>query len=297
YAFLEKGLEEQVRVSRMSPENFSTEGLDALMIVEPKDVSTGQAKIEKAFKEGMPVILLAGRVSVQPSLAASSYATGLEEWLSSLGITLSSEILADLRSNASAAFSSGSMQYLLPYPFFAKIPQEGFNSSHAVTSQLEGVVLPWTNVLKLQEEGKFEILAESSSGGILRDPVPAVGPDTLEGIEPDQVDKQVLAVLKQHLLVIPNHYFVQNNFLRDNPANIVFIQNVVDNALWGNKLTGIRSRGKSDNPVTLPSPAGIAAIRWGHMIGIPLMVIAVGFLIYALRRRRHRQIAAAYANV
>lgn len=310
YEVLQKVLSEQVNLQTFSfsEEDFSAKELDALMVVEPNQVSEKFAgSLAKLFEEGVPLVILSGRIKVDPMLSASSYLTGLEEWLGQLGVEISDQVVVDPKSHGHASFSNNFVQYFLPYPFFVKVISEGFNRENPVTNQLEEVVFPWANSIILDEKKpasvKYEVLAESTESGMEVTATPAVTPDRLQNLEMGPTDKKIIAlsVKKERgeekspsqLLLVANNHFVQNRFLNDQEANILLVQNMVDWISHGEELIGIRSRGKTSAPLKISSHEAIALIRWLHLLGVPLLIAVLGLLVNFMRNRRYRKLSHA----
>lgn len=283
-------------------EKLSQKNLDLLILVEPRHVSEVFTKeLDLLFQKGVPLIIMAGSVDVGDNLLATSYSTGLEEWLKKYGIELSSQLVIDPKNHTYAAFSSGYMQYHIPYPFFVKVIPEGLNKNHAVTSNLEGLVFPWTNALTFNQQSHpdwtYDILAASSNASFVQEGPPNVNPTVLEETQVDQTDKQILSLLitappqikdgrASRLLLVSNNNFIRDNALNDYDSNILLALNSVDWMSWGDNLIGIRSRGKTDRPLQIPSQGAITFIKFFHVMGIPLLFSLFGILLGILRKRR-----------
>jgi ABC-type uncharacterized transport system involved in gliding motility auxiliary subunit len=85
----------------------------------------------------------------QAGLRARPVTSGLEDQLASYGVRVQKGLVRDSRYNTHASFSTGFMQYSVPYPFWPKISGPFLARDVAPTSRLESLVLPWPAPLKL----------------------------------------------------------------------------------------------------------------------------------------------------
>ncbi len=305
YSFLEDFLTKQFIVEKIDSDSpdVGKEKFSALLVIEPHQLSNTFVKVlDDWVKQGTSILIFAGRVEVSGQLLAQTYQTGLEEWLKKKGIELSSSLVIDPKNHSYAAFSSGYLQYHVPYPFFVKVDQKGLNRQNPITSRLEGLMFPWTNSLILQSENQewnYEVLAESSSASFLQEGPPEVNPAVLENLgEPTDTGKKILAVMaspknadssnatKSKIIVVANNTLLKNSTLGEHDANILLPLNAVDWVSWGENLIGIRSRGKTDRPIILPSPTAISIIKFVHIIGLPVAFVVFGLILSLLRRRQ-----------
>ena len=124
---------------------------------------------------------------------------------------------------------------------------------------------------------------------------PVIDPQMLEGQEIGVGKKRLVALLLEaptdrgttrKLFVVANAQFAKGTLLQDSPTNILFLQNMIDTVSRGEALIGIRSRGKTGRPIASLEPLAISTIRLSLLVGIPLLVIAMGFVIAFVRKRR-----------
>ncbi len=90
--------------------------------------------------------------------------------------------------------------------------------------------------------------------------------------------------------------FLEDGYLRQFSENAIFIENAVDWLSQGEVLIGIRSRGATARPikVSLTEPAK-NLIRYGNMVGIPLLLALYGIFRWMLRLRRRLYVKQKYA--
>lgn len=279
--------------------------LDALLIVNPLNASPEFVKqVEFAFEAGVPVILFSSGIQVNPQLQGEAISSGFEQWLEGKGIKFKAPLVIDPKYVGRAAFSSGIVQYQMPYPFFVHLPREALDTKHPVTNKLENILFPWTSSLTILDNKDspytYTTLAESSTASILQEGEPSVSPQALENLNITQGESYPIAVVAESkeghkkLIVVANDAFVKNNFLNDFEGNLIFFQNAVDWATRGDALIGIRSRGKTLRPLPVFSSGTIELLRWSHLILSPLLFILAGYLI---RRQRTNKLIILAKNM
>lgn len=96
------------------------------------------------------------------------------------------------------------------------------------------------------------------------------------------------------VIVVGNSQFVTDMFLRNFPANSLFLENAVDWMTTGNDLIGIRSRGATARPLRQLSDAARTMIKLALIIGVPVLVIVLGFVRAQVRRRARWRTAEAF---
>ena len=96
------------------------------------------------------------------------------------------------------------------------------------------------------------------------------------------------------VLVVGNSQFVTDLFLRNFPANSLFLENAVDWMTSGSELISIRSRGATARPLRQLSDAARTAIKLILIIGVPALVVLLSLLRVQVRRRTRRQTVEAF---
>ncbi|OPX23168.1 MAG: hypothetical protein B1H03_02455 [Planctomycetales bacterium 4484_113] len=88
------------------------------------------------------------------------------------------------------------------------------------------------------------------------------------------------------IVAVADGRFIEDNFLGNFPDNAVFIENIADWLAQNEALIGIRSRGVTSRPVKELTEPVKNAIRYGNLIGLPLLIILFGVFQWMLRLRR-----------
>jgi ABC-2 type transport system permease protein len=124
-------------------------------------------------------------------------------------------------------------------------------------------------------------------------PTPA-RPDAATGpADPPAKDESPLT----QVIVVGNSQFITDIFLRNFPANSIFLENAVDWMTSGNELISIRSRGATARPLRMLSDAARTAIKLILIIGVPALVVLLSLVRMQVRRNSRRQTAEAFQPV
>lgn len=310
--------------------NIAGLNLKAIIVVEPHNIDTNLVmELENALIEGVNLVVFAGTMSVANDLTPTSFNTGLETWLDEKGINLSQELLLDVNQSGNAGFVINGTPRVQPYPFWVLCRAKDLDRTHPITAGIEDILMPWTNVLhfKAEEENarwKTTVLAASSQTSFLQK-------SDLLDVNPNYVDQMTqipelanhpLSVLLEdttnatsgRIFLTANFNAIQDRFLELAPPNIIFAQNLIEFSSLGNRLIGIRSRGKTNRPLDLfpkilddhtetLAKIGLTPdnfrniLKWSHIIGIPLLAIVVGLVYLSIcARQRHKLIAWLLKN-
>lgn len=311
YTFFQEILQKQYEIQIMSPsEDLISQHLDLLVILEPKEIpQKSTQQIDTLISQGIPVVIFAGNVKVGADLTVSSYVTGLESWLKDhYGIEITSQLLIDPNDPAYATFSNGMVQHILPYPFFVKVPERGLNHEHPITARLENIVFPWTNALILDPQNpsgfSFTPLAHSSSISFTQGDIQRATPEILEGLNPNEMKEYPLAIVAQkkldqvqktaRLIVVSNHYLIQDSLINNFQANALFTLNIIDWTVLGEDLITIRSRGKTERPLMMPASETIVFIKGVYLMGLPLLIIATGLGLGYSRKKKRQKLVTTF---
>lgn len=96
------------------------------------------------------------------------------------------------------------------------------------------------------------------------------------------------------VIVVGNSQFVTDVFLRNFPANSLFLENAVDWMTTGNELISIRSRGATARPLRHLSDAARTTVKLLLIIGVPALVVLLSLVRVKVRQRARRQTVEAF---
>jgi gliding-associated putative ABC transporter substrate-binding component GldG len=129
------------------PENVNT-----LIVGGPKEKLSEREKyaIDQFLMHGGRIVFLIDVVDISPrGLTATEIDSNLNDMLEHYGVKLGRTLVLDRASNSNASFSSGFVQYSVPYPFWPRVTKERFAKDSPMVNQLESMILPWTGPVEL----------------------------------------------------------------------------------------------------------------------------------------------------
>jgi ABC-type uncharacterized transport system involved in gliding motility auxiliary subunit len=127
------------------------------------------------------------------------------------------------------------------------------------------------------------------------DPQTAV---TVQNVNQEDLGVQVLAAASVsgeqeegddaggRIVVIGDANFLQSQFAQQTPQNLAFAANAIDWLAQDELLIEIRSKDRTPPPLQFSSDFQKAALKWGNMVGVPILFVLLGFLRGASRRKR-----------
>jgi ABC-2 type transport system permease protein len=92
------------------------------------------------------------------------------------------------------------------------------------------------------------------------------------------------------IIVLGSSVWLQDNLFA--PGNQLFMQNAVDWLLQDSDLIGIRARTSASPPLEYIEPGTKHLVRFGNVLGVPLVLIGFGIVRWLLRRRRKASVRA-----
>jgi gliding-associated putative ABC transporter substrate-binding component GldG len=323
--FLTNALAEQYRVEEITPDsrNRIRPEVNTLLVVGIKNLSqTDLYNVDQFIMRGGRALFLADAVELGQALTATAIESEAFGMLALYGATINKDLVLD-RSNEMASFSSGFVNFFLPYPFWVKVRREGFHQMNPAVNKLESLVLPWTSSIDTGSSGQqteITVLAASTGSGYAMggrfnlDPQqpfqPTPGSRTgslplvvlLDGTfesyfrdkpAPEPEEESVLSYsetvpLSQptQVIVVANARFATDRFAAQFPQNMIFLQNAVDWLTLGDYLLQVRSKAIVDRPLNQISERGRTTYKAANTYLVPLLVAIVGVLRLYTRRRR-----------
>ncbi|HEX6938109.1 MAG TPA: Gldg family protein [Longimicrobiales bacterium] len=262
---------------------------------------------------GAGLLLLEGGVVDPRAPFARPVESGLDSLLARRGVELASGMVYDLRSNERVSLGQrGIFNLIAPYPLWPIVLPAG---DHALTRGLEALTLGWATAFEITDSTTARPLWTTTEFGGLRDVSGPIMPESLD-LDPDPAalaPRVVAAVVDGtaarrgeddaaspadtaaaerddgaggRLVVVGDADFLNDDFVRGNPQNLAFAANAVDWLAQDDALISIRSKDRTPPPLILESEAQQAALKWGNLLGVPLLFVLGGALRVANRRRR-----------
>jgi ABC-type uncharacterized transport system involved in gliding motility auxiliary subunit len=260
---------------------------------------------------GGSLLLMSGgmQLSTQGPFALSR-SVGWNQLLKPYGVSIASDMVYDLASNAQVGIPSQFGQVLVPYPFWLRALS---TKASPVNADLETVLLPWTSHIDMAAAASATatpLLVTSRAGGVQET---TAFLDPAREFSRDSLRPRVVAVLAQPLardtakgvargrvIVVGSADFASDRYANNSPENFVFAANAIDWLAQDEALIGIRSKNRAPAPLVFTSAATRSAVKYGNIIGVPLLLVGLGMLRLWRRRQTTRQtyrpLAAAEAS-
>lgn len=258
------------------------QGLAGLLVVDDGSAvsASGSALLKSYLASGGNVAMFADGVNVEKrqlttSVSKSKILDVLKDW----GMTVNPNLVYDTQYNEAVTLGSGSVRYMLPYPFWMR----------AIVKKTDlGLPATLTNALV----GWASTITVVPTEGVKLAPLLATGPKTggvQEGkftILPAEVQKltgsseQVVGVVamkqSQRLVVLADAEVVMDDFLQSAAENQILVANVVDWMVADPILNQIPKRGVSRNLFKFGSMLEVQVVQYGNIIGPAVVVAAMG---------------------
>ncbi|MFH0800059.1 MAG: GldG family protein [Pseudomonadota bacterium] len=300
----------------------------ALVLASPRKMSDDEIfAFDQYLMGGGKVIALVDRFDVGAQLNLIPLETSAADPVAHYGAEVEDSVVAD-QSNAMAAFSGGVVTYHVPYAYWPQIRREQFIRTEPIVAGLEAVVLPWTSPIKLSSSGANDrsekaIAVSTELAVAVPENEARLDPQSANGalIHGERGSKTFLALLSgpfgsyfapgksvppkgrqviaesvpgARLFVAGSSRWVSDRVLQTFPQNAALFQNALDAFAMGDLLIGIRSREGVSRPVAILSDGARAIVKYSNLVVGPLVVVAIGLVLYMIRRSRRRAIQAMY---
>jgi len=298
-------------------------GTDLLVVVSPEEIpEKTKYAIDQYVMRGGKVFFLIDRVNIDGgTMTASRRVSNLEDLIASYGVKVTQDLVLD-RFNTAINFRTGFTVLRVPYAFYPKVVKAGFAPDNTIVNRLETLSLPWITALDVMEKPgvKSTILARSSPHGWLQRGMYNISPAQEFNPPADEIRSYPLIVLLEgkftsfyadsateetqernsgrtepirsiqsqrdtKILVMGNARFLADGFISA-PGNADFFLNAVDCFTWGDDLIGIRSKKMLNRPLPILTEKQKKLVKYGNMIGVPLLVVLTGGLRFYWRQRR-----------
>ena len=286
--------------------SLSRDSLDIVVVAGPQQPLGAPAveAIRSFVHAGGAALFLIDKHQVSPETPLMyPVVTGLESFLEERGVGTDAGVVLDHSSNSNISMGrQGIFNVVRPYPLW---PIALRGDPHPTTRDLSNLSAGWATVLTVTDSTvqklwvTTEIGAIQAAGGIIM-------PDAL--LEPDPADFQTLTLAvaldpaargdggssaeatgpaaEGRMVIVGDVDYLQEQFVRSNPQNLVFTLNAVDWLAQDEALIGIRSKFRTPPVLAFTSEFQRVALKWGNLVGVPVLFSALGLVRVTGRHRR-----------
>jgi ABC-type uncharacterized transport system involved in gliding motility auxiliary subunit len=216
---------------------------------------------------------------------------GLEDLLASRGIVVSRRLVADLASAERVNLGrQGIFQVIAPYPLWPI----GIPMPHAITSGLNSLSTGWAGELEVSDSTNVYPLWRTSESAALQAFAGSILPDQDWDFPDEELKVRTLAAAvmppegdaRGRLVVVGDATFTEPQFMQQNPANLTFLANSINWLAQDEALIAIRSKNRTPPNLVFESDVSRNLLKWGNLVGVPLLFVLVGIVRVTGRRRR-----------
>jgi len=275
--------------------------LKALIIIGvPDSLPQPQLARLQTYLDSGSLLLMANGMNLDAQAPlASARAIPWNELLRPYGVSVRSDMVYDLASNVQVTMPTQFGQVLMPYPLWVR----GLSTrASAVNAEIDAVLLPWSSSIDTSQAspGTVTPLFTTSRAGGVRTSEVFLNPT--QQFSRDSLARRLLAVQIKpaakggspgahgRLIVMGSADFAADHYVRAGDASLVFMQNAVDWLAQDESLIAIRSKDRSPPPLVFTNALTREAVKFGNLIGIPLLLIAVGGIRLGRRRLLTRRV-------
>jgi ABC-type uncharacterized transport system involved in gliding motility auxiliary subunit len=234
-----------------------------------------------------PIVLNAQSPMPMPAMS------GLEPLVQERGITIGPGLVADMASSERVSLGQrGLFNVISPYPLWPIALPAG---DHPTTNGLNGLTLGWASALTVGEgaSGVSPLWQTTESAAIHPLNAPIV-PDQDWLFAPEELGVRTIATAvlpedgdtRGRMIVVGDVSFTEPNYMQANPGNLLFLANAIDWLAQDEALISIRSKNRTPPSLVFESDAIRNLLKWGNLVGVPLLFILIGVARVNGRRRR-----------
>ena len=281
---------------------LNPENMDLVVLAGPKEPVSEQKvnEIENFISQGGGALILVDKHQISLETPTTNLVTtGLEEFLQKQGIGVDEGLVMDYGSNSPISMGpQGLFNVVRQYPLWP-IGLKG--SLHATTRDLNGLSAGWATAITIADSVEnIERLWITTEAGGIQPPNSLIMPDALLQPDPDGFQTVTLAVAigggeaesatndvqEGRIIVVGDVDFLEESFIQVSPDNLIFAENAIDWLAQDEALIAIRSKTRTPPPIIFTSDFQKASLRWGNLIGVPLLIVIYGVMKVTGRRRR-----------
>ncbi len=270
-------------------------GIRALVLANPSVPLSAKAKqaMSDYLGKGGALLVLANPVNVSvQTLQAKARDAALTDFLKDYGVTLNTNLVYDLRSNAPVRVGGGFITLMLPYPLWTRVlPVPGVTSP--IINRIESLVLPWASSISLDE---VKIKEKNLTLERLFTTSPYAG--VQQGnfmLKPDgafsqtNLTEHIMAVAlsaqsKTRLVVMGNATFLTDGFAQEQPTNLAFGVNALSWLTNEESLADLKVKQLSEHKLLFQNDTQRVLVQWGNIAWVVLVPLLVG--LFRMMRRR-----------
>ncbi len=267
----------------------------------PPSLSDSQVqRFTEYFRRGGSALVMTSGMRLQPQGSmASPQPVAWNRVLEPFHVTVRSDMAYDLGSNESVSIPASFGRLFVQYPFWVRAVSTRLSP---INQDIDAMLLPWVSTVDTTgavSGAVIPLFTTSGAGGVeagtaFVDPRRRFSGDSLAPrllaalVNPAAADGE--SELTGRLVVVGNTDFASDQFAESFRTGLLFVLNAVDWLAQDQALISIRSKERRPPPLVFESRTTRDVVRWGNVMGVPLLLIvfASGWLFR--RRQRARRV-------
>ncbi len=251
--------------------------------------------VESYADAGGATLLLVEPVQIDPqSPMPIPVTSGLEPLLEARGVSLAGGLVYDLASSERVSMGTrGIFNLISAYPLWPIVlPAE----DHPTTRGLSAMSMGWAGALEVSDSARVVPIWQTTEAGGIQDPGSPIMPGQDWDRPPDQLGVRTVAVAIEadeeqpgslgRMVVVADGSFTDAQFVQNNPSNLAFLANAIDWLAQDEALMSIRAKDLSPPMLVFASDVSQGFLKWGNLVGAPLVFAILGLLWISGRRKR-----------
>ena len=270
-------------------------------------------KLQHYLQQGGSMLVMASGMRVSTQMQQPFAVPQPIVWnrlLEPYGVSIENDIVFDLVSNEAVSLRTQIGNLFIDYPFWI----QALSTKRALLNQeLESVFLPWTSrvdTAAVRPGTATPLLTTSNAAGFEtgqafiapqrrefpRDDLGPqlvsvmINPLTVEEVGESNGDEAAPLLPRGRIVVVGNGEFAGDQWVLNVAANAAFVLNAVDWLAQDEGLVAIRSKNRAPPRLVFESEFARDFVKYGNLVGIPLLVILAGALRLWRRRMTVRRV-------
>jgi len=285
--------------------SLSPDSTDVVAILGPQQPFDDAAieQLDAFVNAGGSLLILLEAVAINPQFPmAMGVQSGLDGFLERHGVRIKPGMVYDLQSHANVTVGrQGMFSLVRPYPLWPIVLPA---TEHVLTRNLQNLSLAWAGALEIVDSVHVTPLWQTTEDGAVRPAEGPIDPSMLGELGSAETSIQVVAVAIDpatnpdaaqdqdasagggRIIVVADANFLEDQFVGANAQNVLFVANAIDWLAQDDALIRIRSKHRTPPALTFASEFGSNMLKWGNLVGVPVLLALFAVLRITGRRRR-----------
>ncbi|HJO83796.1 MAG TPA: Gldg family protein [SAR202 cluster bacterium] len=290
---------EIVEITEVEDAPVDLAGIDVLVIAGPS-TNVPEATVDQIRTYidagGKAMILIDSALIDQGQLLAQPNRNSFASFANEYGVIVENDIVFDKESNETLSFSTQLGSVFLPYPFWMRVQVV----DKKLAGDVESALLPWASSIGISEAARARIevvpLLETSAFAAIDFAYGDVRPNSpiLDQVDDSNQFQSLMGVAVANktdsdtgfrLVVVGNSIWLSDPISERSPQNLALGLNLIDWLAQEDAMAAVRSKVVTQRRLLFSSETHENVARWANVGGVPLLLIAIGLLRSARRRK------------